>query len=170
MYFVCCMAPVHVRDRKTQRIQVIQKDMYTYKSQKRDLYAIWEQSCVQIHRLKVMKRFQFQISCVGILYCVLCMVLAPSPHFIDFSSRKIDCSACVWTMRIVHGNKDLCILLMAFILQVLSNVADSACSIWFLAWVPSVIIPLTLINSMLFILLFVWSIYLGEGVDNSNIG
>ena len=40
MYFVRCMAPVHVRDRNTQRIQVIQKDMYAYKSQKCDLYAI----------------------------------------------------------------------------------------------------------------------------------
>ena len=40
MYFVRCMAPVHVRDRKTQRIQVVQKDMYAYKSQKCDLYAV----------------------------------------------------------------------------------------------------------------------------------
>jgi len=40
MYFVHCMAPVHVRDRKTQRIQVVQKDMYAYKSQKCNLYAI----------------------------------------------------------------------------------------------------------------------------------
>ena len=40
MYFVRCMAPVHVRDRKTQCMQVIQKEMYTYKSQKCDLYAI----------------------------------------------------------------------------------------------------------------------------------
>ena len=40
MYFVRCMAPVHVRDRKTQRIQVVQKDMYAYESQKCDLYAV----------------------------------------------------------------------------------------------------------------------------------
>ena len=40
IYFVHCMAPVHVRDRKTQRIQVVQKDMYAYKSQKCDLYAV----------------------------------------------------------------------------------------------------------------------------------
>ena len=40
MYFVHCMAPVHVRDRKTQCIQVIQKDIYAYKSQPCDLYAI----------------------------------------------------------------------------------------------------------------------------------
>jgi len=40
MYFVCCMAPVHVKDRKTQHIQVIEKDMYAYKPQKCDLYAV----------------------------------------------------------------------------------------------------------------------------------
>ena len=40
MYFVCCMAPVHLRDRKTQHIQVVQKDMYAYKSPKCVLYAI----------------------------------------------------------------------------------------------------------------------------------
>ena len=34
------MAPVHVRVRKTQRIQVVLKDLYVYKSQKCDLYAV----------------------------------------------------------------------------------------------------------------------------------
>ena len=48
MYFVRCMAPVHVRDRKTQCIQVIQKDMYAYKSQKCDLYTI----CIIRHGLR----------------------------------------------------------------------------------------------------------------------
>jgi len=37
MYFVHCMAPVHVWDRKTQLIQVIQKDMYVCVC---DLYTI----------------------------------------------------------------------------------------------------------------------------------
>jgi len=34
------MAPVHVRVRKTQCIQVVLKDLYMYKSQKCDLYAV----------------------------------------------------------------------------------------------------------------------------------
>ena len=34
MYFVHCMAPVHIRDRKTQHIQVIQKDMYMHTNHK----------------------------------------------------------------------------------------------------------------------------------------
>ena len=53
MYFVRWMAPVHIRVRKTQCIQVVLKDMYVYKSQKCDLYAItWMVSKLTRWKLK----------------------------------------------------------------------------------------------------------------------
>ena len=77
MYFVCCMASVHVRDRKTQRIQVIQKDMYTYKSQKCDLYAI----CIGIRYglrplLMTLQRTKVLVGiCMHDLYADVCIRL-----------------------------------------------------------------------------------------------
>ena len=64
MYFVCCMAPVHVRVRKTQCIQVVLKDLYTYKSQKCDLYTI----CIVRYGLTILYQY-FTRSLSGVGNC-----------------------------------------------------------------------------------------------------